>query len=114
MLLFFEEVQPLRMPPGGAQQLFNVLPYLTRMGKIIGGGLPVGAFGGRADIMEAFDATRQSPGIPHGGTFNANPITTQAGLATMPQLTPGVYARLNDNGPALRHQLDEMARSYHV
>ena len=114
MLLIFDEVQTLRMAPGGAQQWFNVMPDLTCMGKIIGGGLPVGAFGGRADIMEAFDATRQSPGIPHGGTFNANPMTMQAGLATMHQLTPEVYERLNDNGTALRHQLDEMARSYHV
>jgi glutamate-1-semialdehyde 2,1-aminomutase len=113
-LLIFDEVQTLRMSPGGAQQWFNVLPDLTCMGKIIGGGLPVGAFGGRADIMDAFDATRQSPGIPHGGTFNANPMTMQAGLATMHQLTPEVYDRLNDNGTALRHQLDEMARSYNV
>ena len=113
-LLIFDEVQTLRMSPGGAQQWFNVLPDLTCMGKIIGGGLPVGAFGGRADIMDAFDATRQSPGIPHGGTFNANPMTMQAGLATMRQLTPEVYDRLNDNGTALRHQLDEMARSYNV
>ncbi len=113
-LLIFDEVQTLRMAPGGAQQWFNVIPDLTCMGKIIGGGLPVGAFGGRADIMEAFDATRHSPGIPHGGTFNANPMTIQAGLATMHQLRPEVYERLNDNGTALRHQLDEMARSYHV
>jgi glutamate-1-semialdehyde 2,1-aminomutase len=114
MLLIFDEVQTLRMTPGGAQQWFNVIPDLTCIGKIIGGGLPVGAFGGRADIMEAFDATRQAPGIPHGGTFNANPMTMQAGLATMHQLTPAVYERLNDNGTALRHQLDEMARSYRV
>ena len=113
-LLIFDEVQTLRMSPGGAQQWFNVLPDLTCMGKIIGGGLPVGAFGGRADIMDAFDATRQSPGIPHGGTFNANPMTMHAGLATMRQLTPEVYDRLNDTGTALRHQLDEMARSYNV
>jgi len=113
-LLIFDEVQTLRMTPGGAQQWFKVFPDLTCMGKIIGGGLPVGAFGGRADIMDAFDATRQSPGIPHGGTFNGNPLTMQAGLATMQQLTPEVYDRLNDHGTALRHQLDEMARSYHV
>jgi glutamate-1-semialdehyde 2,1-aminomutase len=113
-LLIFDEVQTLRMAPGGAQQWFNVIPDLTCIGKIIGGGLPVGAFGGRADIMEAFDATRQAPAIPHGGTFNANPMTMQAGLATMHQLTPEVYERLNDSGTALRHQLDEMARSYQV
>jgi glutamate-1-semialdehyde 2,1-aminomutase len=113
-LLIFDEVQTLRMSPGGAQQWFNVMPDMTCLGKIIGGGLPVGAFGGRADIMEVFDATKQGPGIPHAGTFNANPLTMQAGLATMRQLTPEVYDRLNEHGTTLRHQLEEMARSYGV
>jgi glutamate-1-semialdehyde 2,1-aminomutase len=111
ILLIFDEVQTLRMTPGGAQQWFDVIPDMTCLGKIIGGGLPVGAFGGRADIMEAFNATKNGPGIPHGGTFNANPLTMQAGLATMRQLTPAVYDRLNDNGLTLRHQLEERARS---
>jgi glutamate-1-semialdehyde 2,1-aminomutase len=111
ILLIFDEVQTFRMTPGGAQQWFNVIPDMTCLGKIIGGGLPVGAFGGRADIMEVFDATKNGPGIPHGGTFNANPMTMQAGLATMRQLTPAVYDRLNDNGLSLRHQLEERARS---
>jgi glutamate-1-semialdehyde 2,1-aminomutase len=110
-LLIFDEVQTFRMTPGGAQQWFNVIPDMTCLGKIIGGGLPVGAFGGRADIMAAFDATRHGPHIPHGGTFNANPLTMQAGLATMHQLTPEVYNRLNDHGLTFRHQLEEMARS---
>lgn len=114
VLLIFDEVQTLRMSPGGAQQWYNVIPDLTCLGKIIGGGMPVGACGGRADIMEAFDATHKAPGIPHGGTFNANPMTMQAGLATMHQLTPATYDRLNERGTALRHQLDEMARSYGV
>ena len=61
--------------------------------------------------MEVFNATKNGPGIPHGGTFNANPMTMQAGLATMRQLTPAVYDRLNDNGLSLRHQLEERARS---
>jgi glutamate-1-semialdehyde 2,1-aminomutase len=113
-LLIFDEVQTLRMLPGGAQQWYNVIPDMTCLGKIIGGGLPVGAFGGRADIMAAFDATTQPPAIPHSGTFNANPMTMQAGLATMRQLTPEVYERLNEHGMTLRHQLEEMARSYGV
>jgi glutamate-1-semialdehyde 2,1-aminomutase len=113
-LLIFDEVQTLRMAPGGAQQWYNVIPDMTCLGKIIGGGLPVGAFGGRADIMAAFDATTQSPLIPHGGTFNANPLTMRAGLATMRQLTPEVYERLNENGLTLRHQLEEVARSQGV
>jgi glutamate-1-semialdehyde 2,1-aminomutase len=111
ILLIFDEVQTLRMSPGGAQQWFNVIPDMSCLGKIIGGGLPVGAFGGRADIMEAFDATKNAPAVPHGGTFNANPITMQAGLATMRQLTPAVYEQLNEHGTLLRHQLEERAHS---
>ena len=111
-LLIFDEVQTFRMSPGGAQQWYNVIPDMTCLGKIIGGGLPVGAFGGRADIMAAFDGTQQSPAVPHAGTFNANPLTMQAGLATMRQLTPDVYERLNDLGTTFRHQLEELARSY--
>jgi glutamate-1-semialdehyde 2,1-aminomutase len=113
-LLIFDEVQTLRVSPGGIQQWYNILPELTCLGKIIGGGLPVGAFGGRADIMEAFDTTDAAPLIPHAGTFNGNPMTMQAGLATMRQLTPEVYERINEHGTTLRHQLDEMARSYGV
>jgi glutamate-1-semialdehyde 2,1-aminomutase len=113
-LLIFDEVQTLRVTPGGIQQWYNILPELTCLGKIIGGGLPVGAFGGRADIMEAFDSTDSVPLVPHAGTFNGNPMTMQAGLATMRQLTPEVYERLNEHGNTLRHQLDEMARSYGV
>ncbi len=113
-LLIFDEVQTLRMSPGGLQQWYDIIPDMTCLGKIIGGGLPVGAFGGRADIMQAFDATKHAPLVPHGGTFNANPMTMQAGLATMRQLTPDVYDRLNEYGTTLRHQLDEMARSYEV
>jgi glutamate-1-semialdehyde 2,1-aminomutase len=111
-VLIFDEVQTLRMTPGGAQQWYNIIPDMTCLGKIIGGGLPVGAFGGRADIMEVFDSTQHNPAIPHAGTFNANPLTMQAGLATMRQLTPDVYDRLNDLGTTFRHQLEEMARSY--
>jgi glutamate-1-semialdehyde 2,1-aminomutase len=64
--------------------------------------------------MAAFDATNHTPLIPHAGTFNGNPMTMQAGLATMRQLTPEVYDHLNEQGTTLRHQLEEMARSYHV
>ncbi|MGQ4808200.1 Glutamate-1-semialdehyde 2,1-aminomutase [Candidatus Entotheonellaceae bacterium PAL068K] len=113
-LLIFDEVQTLRMAPGGAQQWFNIMPDMTCLGKIIGGGLPVGAFGGRADIMALFDATIQAPVVPHAGTFNANPLTMRAGLATMRQLTPDVYTRLNDAGLTLRHRLAELAQSHGV
>jgi len=111
-LLIYDEVQTFRMSPGGMQEAVGIIPDMTCLGKIIGGGLAVGAMGGRADVMTVFDATHGSPVIPHGGTFNANPMTMQAGLATMRQLTPEVYDRINEHGTTLRHQLDEIARHY--
>lgn len=75
-------------------------PDLTTLGKIIGGGYPLAAFGGRADIMEIFDARR--PGaVSHGGTFNGSPVAAAAGLATLRALTPDVYARLDALGERL-------------
>ena len=75
ILLVYDEVQSLRIAPGGAQEWFGIVPDLTALGKIIGGGLPVGAFGGRQDIMALFDPSGGGPVIPHSGTFNANPMT---------------------------------------
>ncbi|HEY7711506.1 MAG TPA: aspartate aminotransferase family protein [Candidatus Entotheonella sp.] len=111
-LLIYDEVQTFRMSPGGMQEAVGIIPDMTCLGKIIGGGLAVGAMGGRAEVMTVFDATQGTPIIPHGGTFNANPMTMQAGLATMRQLTPEVYDRINEHGTTLRHQLDEIARHY--
>ncbi len=81
-LLVFDEVISLRVRPGGAQEHYDVRPDLTCMGKIIAGGLPGGAFGGRADIMAHFDP-QASPRILQAGTFNANPLTMAAGMATL-------------------------------
>ena len=97
IVLIYDEVQSFRIAPGGAQETLGVIPDMTALGKIIGGGTPVGAFGGRADIMELFDPTR--PGaIPHAGTFNANPVTMAAGEAVMNHLTPEVYDHMNALG----------------
>ena len=102
IVLIFDEVISFRIARGGAQERFNVRPDLTTLGKIIGGGLPVGAFGGRADIMAAYDPRKGGARISHGGTFNANPLTMAAGLATMQALTPEAYARLDVLGERLR------------
>jgi glutamate-1-semialdehyde 2,1-aminomutase len=107
-LLIFDEVISLRVAPGGAQELFGVRPDLTTMGKIIGGGFPVAAFGGRVDVMALLDPRGGSPAIPHGGTFNGNPVGTAAGIATLEALTPEVYARLNELGERLRTGLSAM------
>ena len=106
ILLIFDEVQSFRMSPGGAQEYFDVVPDLTCLGKIVGGGLPAGAFGGRRDIMELFDPSREGGAIiPHAGTFNANPMTMVAGETTLNELTPEVYERLNRLGEILRLKL---------
>ena len=90
--------------PGRARRRagrFGVRPDLTTLGKIIGGGYPLAAFGGRADVMAVFDARR--PGaVSHGGTFNGNPVAAAAGLATLRELTPDAYAGSTMLGERLR------------
>ncbi len=102
IVLIFDEVISFRTAWGGAQERFGVRPDLTTFGKIIGGGLPVGAFGGRRDIMDFYDPRKGGARISHGGTFNANPVTMAAGLATMNALTPEAYTRLDVLGERLR------------
>ena len=102
ILLIFDEVISFRVAMGGAQERFGVRPDLTTLGKIIGGGLPVGAFGGRRDIMDFYDPRRGGARISQGGTFNANPVTMAAGLATLNALTHDAYARLDALGDRLR------------
>ena len=102
ILLIFDEVISFRVGRGGAQERFGIRPDLTTLGKIIGGGLAVGAFGGRADVMNPYDPRDGKGRINHGGTFNANPLTMAGGIATMEQLTPEAYARLETLGERLR------------
>jgi glutamate-1-semialdehyde 2,1-aminomutase len=80
-----DEVITLRLSTGGAQAELGVLPDLTAMGKIIGGGFPVGAVGGRADLLALCDPDK--PRLFHSGTFNGNPVTTAAGLVSLQHLT---------------------------
>jgi glutamate-1-semialdehyde 2,1-aminomutase len=106
IVLIYDEVQSLRVAPGGAQELFGVTPDLSCFGKIIGGGLPIGAFGGRRDIMAQYDPTVAGGArIAHAGTFNANPMTLVAGEAVMQALTPPLYRRLAELGESLRGKL---------
>ena len=100
-LLIFDEVISFRVAPGGSQEYFGVTPDLTSLGKIIGGGFPVGAFGGRSDIMSLYSPIN-GPVVAHAGTFNANPVTMVAGAATMTELTPNVYRRLAELTEMLR------------
>jgi len=101
-LLIFDEVISFRVAPGGAQSVAGVRPDLTTLGKIIGGGYPLAAFGGRADIMDRFDA-RQPGALTHGGTFNGNPVGAAAGLATLAELVPDRYDELAGRAERLRN-----------
>lgn len=81
IVLIFDEVVTGRLSLGGAQKFYGVTPDLTTMGKIIGGGTPVGAFGGKQEIMQLYDPREKK--MYHSGTFNGNAVTMAAGLATM-------------------------------
>jgi glutamate-1-semialdehyde 2,1-aminomutase len=111
IVLIFDEVITFRLGRGGAQELFGVRPDLTTFGKIIGGGLAVGAFGGRADVMAVFDPRGGKPKVAQGGTFNANPVTMAAGLSTLDALTEEAYAHLDRLGEALRQKVRRLFRA---
>ena len=104
IVLIYDEVISFRVAPGGAQGKYGGEPDLTAFGKIIGGGLPVGAVGGRAPIMALLDPSERAPLVASGGTFSGNPLTMSAGLAAMAQLTPEAYDRLDRLGARLRAQ----------
>ena len=91
VLIFDEVMTGFRVAPGGAQELYGIQPDLTTLGKIVGGGLPVGAFGGRADIMNCI-----APAGPvyQAGTLSGNPLAMAAGLTTLNHLTDDVYATM--------------------
>jgi glutamate-1-semialdehyde 2,1-aminomutase len=107
VLIFDEVMTGFRVHPGGAQSLFQVEPDLTTLGKVIGGGLPVGAYGGRREIME-----RVAPAGPvyQAGTLSGNPLAMTAGLATLEILeTPGFWEQLESAGEKLASGLRQAA-----
>ena len=112
-ILIFDEVISYRVAPGGSQEYYGITPDMTALGKIIGGGLPVGAFGGRRDIMDLYDPTN-GPKVSHAGTFNANPLTMLAGAVTMEQLTPEVYRALAEMTEALKQGIRDVCGEMEV
>ena len=106
IVLVFDEVASFRVRYRGAQSMVGVAPDLTTFGKIIGGGLPVGAVGGRRDVMSVFDPSKGRPRASHGGTFNANPATMAAGAAAMRLLTEDALDTLNARGDRARERID--------
>jgi glutamate-1-semialdehyde 2,1-aminomutase len=111
LLVFDEVISGFRASAGGAQRLFDVKPDLTCLGKIIGGGLPVGAYGGRADVM---DLVAPAGPVYQAGTLSGNPLAMTAGLWALERLTPKLYTHLARLGTRLAHGLAEAAREGRV
>jgi glutamate-1-semialdehyde 2,1-aminomutase len=105
-LLIFDEVMTSRLSPSGAQGALGISPDLTTLGKYIAGGLSVGAFGGRRDVMSVFDPGHSAP-LTHGGTFNNNELSVAAGVAVLRDvLTDELIDSVNDRGDHLRVELN--------
>jgi glutamate-1-semialdehyde 2,1-aminomutase len=104
LLVFDEVITGFRVAPGGAQQLFGVTPDLSVLGKIIGGGLPVGAYGGRAELM---DLVAPAGPVYQAGTLSGHPLVMAAGIATLERLDAAVYDQLEEVGAQLEAGLRE-------
>ena len=111
LLIFDEVISGFRAAAGGAQQVFGIKPDLTCLGKIIGGGLPVGAYGGRADLMSLV-----APAGPvyQAGTLSGNPLAMTAGLWSLAELSPKLYRHLAKIGAKLAGGLADAARDARV
>lgn len=106
IVFILDEVMTSRLSPGGLQQIYCLKPDLTTLGKYLGGGLPFGAFGGRADIMSCFDP-RLPGSLSHSGTFNNDTLTLTAGYVGLTELyTPEAVKRLNALGDGLRKDIE--------
>ena len=104
-ILIFDEVVTFRLALGGAQSIYQVHPDITAFGKTIGGGLPIGAFGGSKEIMKVFSPLEKKY-ASQSGTFNANPLSMVAGIACLKQLTSEVIEHINSLGILLRKGMD--------
>jgi len=113
VLLIFDEVQSLRLDIGGAQEMYGVTPDLTCMAKIIGGGFPVGAFGGKKEIMDMFDPSKDSF-LAHGGTFNGNKVTMSAGIAAMQLLDKEKIKKMNILSTELENNIKEVIKQLNI
>ncbi len=105
VVLILDEVVTLRLGVGGAQAVHGITPDLTALGKIIGGGLPIGAFGGREDLMHVFHPGERRP-VMHSSTFSGNPLSMAAGAATMQRVDEALIDRLGTLGQRLRAGFD--------
>ena len=107
LLIFDEVITGFRLALGGAQERFGVTPDVTTLGKIIGGGMPIGAYGGRADLM---NLVAPAGPVYQAGTLSGHPLSMAAGIATLEQLEPGRYADLEATAGALETGMTDAAR----
>ncbi len=114
ILLIFDEVISFRVGYAGASGRYGGEPDLLALGKIMGGGFPIGATGGSAAVMEVFDPGTRGPRIASGGTFSGNPVSMAAGLAAMTAMDPPAFDRLAVLGDRLRRRLAEVLRASRV
>lgn len=113
-LLIFDEVITFRSSYGGAQEWFDARPDLTAMGKMIGGGFPVGAIAGRGEVMEVFNPLADKILFPLSGTFSANPVTMVAGRAALEKFDREMVTNLNRLGDIARRQIEEAIRAAEI
>jgi glutamate-1-semialdehyde 2,1-aminomutase len=112
VLLIFDEVMTSRLSPGGLQALHGIKPDMATLGKYVGGGITIGAFGGKAEIMERFDPNR-TDALPHGGTFNNNVLAMAAGHAAFTDvLTTAALNTMNALGDHLRTRANALAANH--
>ncbi len=108
IVLVFDEMISFSIARGGAQEFYGVTPDMTTTGKCAGGGLPIGVFGGRAEIMDLLDPTKTPTGyakVSHVATYGGHPLSMVSGLAYLQAMTPEVYARLHHLGDLVRSEL---------
>mgnify|MGYP001026855528 CR=1 FL=1 len=108
LLIFDEVITGFRLARGGAQEYYGVTPDLTTLGKIVGGGMPIGAYGGRREIMEMVSPVGP---VYQAGTLSGNPIAVTAGIETLTMLKedPGIYQRLSDQTEKIKHAVTDAA-----
>jgi len=112
VLIFDEVITGFRIAYGGAQSFYNVTPDMTCLGKVIGGGLPVGAYGGKREIMQC---VAPEGDVYQAGTLSGNPLAVTAGITTLNKLSePGVYEQLETNASALANGLAEATNKHGI
>jgi glutamate-1-semialdehyde 2,1-aminomutase len=109
ILLTFDEMISIGMAPGGAQEYYDVVPDLTTTGKLIGGGMPIGAFGGKRHIMKLLEPVNGIAPVLHTGTWNGHPVVMAAGVAQMKALDAEAYRYLGHIGDYMREQVRKLA-----